>query len=215
MALFRSAIWSQRLIPVTMAPEPAEFDERVRQPGEGFRLSASFPIVWRGHEYWRRAIPNLRSAHHGVCTYSAVWIPNSSGGSSVDHYHPLQLRPDLAYEWTNYRFASQLVNAKKGVATGLLDPFDIGQGWFALVFPSLLVVEGPNLPAKDRHRFEHTVDKLGLNDERLLQDRLHWLEQYCAVGAPISFLERHAPFIAAELIRQDLLGSIQAMMSFP
>jgi hypothetical protein len=158
-------------------------------------------------------LTNLRSAHNGICNYSAVWIPRS-GGSTVDHYEPLARRHDLAYEWSNYRFASQYVNGRKGQSTHLLDPFDIQAEWFALEFPSLLVIQGSQLPLEIADRFRRTVERLGLNDEKLIQDRLHWLRQYCEGSAPFQFLVRHAPFVAAELQRQNLVQSIAALMSF-
>jgi hypothetical protein len=132
----------------------------------------------------------------------------------VDHFIPRSLRPDLAYEWSNFRFASRDVNARKGAAVNVVDPFEVETGWFALAFPSLLVTEGPIASTVGRARLIHTIDALGLNDERLIDDRAHWLRQFCREGTPLTFLERHAPFIAAELVRQGIVETIAAIMRF-
>ena len=90
------------MIPVTPAPEPADFDRTVRQPGlraiaelvgeapqrrAGRRLpqvadsrnlipAATFP------RYWRAALDDLQAAYDRVCAYLCVRI---STDASVDH----------------------------------------------------------------------------------------------------------------------------------
>jgi hypothetical protein len=61
---------------------------------------------------------------------------------------PVAVRPDLAYEWSNYRLASQKINSYKGKSTAILDPFHIQPGWFVLNFTNLFIEPGSAPPPR-------------------------------------------------------------------
>ena len=64
----------------------------------------------------------------------------------VDHFYPKSVRPDMAYEWSNFRLASLKLNCRKREFQDVLDPFTIEPGWFCLSFPSLLFSLGQVSP---------------------------------------------------------------------
>src|SRR6185436_2770195 len=172
------------------------------------------PTTWRNREYWTAAIPDLRAAYNATCCYSAEWIPPLTGNSSVDHFHPRSVRPDLAYEWSNFRLAAARLNARKGATEGILDPFTIGDEWFAIDFPSLLVRAGSALPPQFRAAFDLTVATLRLNDEISVESRMRWLRAYCEYRMTFDYLMESAPFLARELQRQGLIDDIRELMGF-
>lgn len=201
------------MIPVAKAPEPAAFDAAVRRPGLA-HLSSTQKPNWRKHAYWRRAIPDLAEAYSSICCYSGIRIHDITGFRTVDHFHPKDINPPLAYEWGNLRLACGLLNSRKGKKVGFIDPFDVKDGWFALGFPSLLVIKGPNLPEAVIDSFDFTVKELKLNGEDTVQSRERYVKGLCCGHVTIEFLRSEAPFVAAELERQGLVDSITDVMGY-
>ena len=72
-------------------------------------------------------------------------------------------RWDRVYEWSNYRLACSLMNARKGVAS-VLDPFEIEEGWFALELVDFQVVPGEGLSADVVGAVSETIERLRLSD---------------------------------------------------
>lgn len=202
------------MIPVIPAPEPLGFDAVVRQRGLRFLAKTPAPTTWRNREYWTSAIPDLRAAYNGTCCYSAEWIPPLTGNSSVDHFRPRSTHPLLAYEWSNFRLAAARLNARKGATEGILDPFTIGDEWFAIDFPSLLVRAGNALPPQLSAAFDLTVKTLRLNDEISVESRMRWLRAYCEGRVTFDYLMDSAPFLGRELQRQGLIIDIREIMGF-
>jgi hypothetical protein len=57
---------------------------------------------------------------------------------SVDHFRSWDNYPDLAYEWTNLRFAAEWMNKSKQTADdAVLDPYEVKAGWFEITLPDL------------------------------------------------------------------------------
>ena len=154
----------------------------------------------------------MREAYKGICAYSAQWISPVTGGHSIDHFVPKALRPDLAYEWSNFRYASFKFNRRKDTHT-ILDPFQIKPDWFVLDFPSLLVKANSALSPDQKETVYHTIGVLKLNtDDKCVEDRQIWVEDFCQGDISFTHLEKKAPFIASELQRQDLVEGIVSMM---
>jgi hypothetical protein len=214
MAIFRWESGGAIVIPVTPAAEPATFDAKVRQPGLRFLARGLPPGTWTSATYWRKALPDLRIAYSAICCYSAEWVPSVTGTSSVDHFVPRSSRPDLAYEWSNFRHAAARLNARKGDAEGILDPFGIGVDWFSLDFPSLQVKPGLDLPSERRDDFYRTVAILHLNDETSIASRMRWVKGFCEALFVFAYLKESAPFIAREIERQELMTTLQDVMRF-
>jgi 5-methylcytosine-specific restriction endonuclease McrA len=200
------------MIPVQPQPEPQNFTQRVKSPGIEFLKHTTKPSSkqWDGHEYWRRALPDMRKAYKGICTYSAQWI-SDNGSDSIDHFIAKSSRPDLAYEWENFRYASLKFNSRKGTHI-ILDPFTLMPDWFVLEFPSLLVKPNAELSPRDRVAVQHTIDVLRLNDEGCLDSRRSWIEHFYLGHFPFAHLQDMMPFVAYELRRQDMIDKIADIM---
>src|SRR5882724_4451217 len=121
------------MIPVHAAPEPEDFDNKVRVPGlaalaelvgeptgrtrRGPKRKAVYArreaIRWDSHaslSYWTEALDDLRERYHGRCAYLAIEIPLAVGWATVDHFVPKSHDWRLAYEWSNYRLCAGRVN---------------------------------------------------------------------------------------------------------
>lgn len=191
------------MIPVTQKPEPAGFNAKVRVPGQAFLARVPHPSSdqFKRKQFWKDALPELRAAYDGVCAYSSFWVPSSS---SVDHFHPKSIRPDLAYEWANYRLALDKINGNKADRTDVLDPFTIEAGWFVLDTASLFVKAEPALQANLRAAVEVTISALKLNDDLWVQMRFAIFTDYLNGELPLTNLQRRYPFIALEIRRQGV-----------
>ncbi len=215
------------MIPVTLAPEPADFDAKVRQPGLAAidelvgrepRLKRSGPRRKRVAEteagisastfppLWRAALDDMMTVYEQRCAYLAMFIEHT-GNPTVDHVLPKSLAWDKVYEWTNYRLCTGVVNSKKGDLVGLVDPVESEVGWFALNLATYRVVRGERAPAPLREKVDATLPLLNLRD--CCAQRRRYVTDYRLgpgnKGIDLSYLERRAPFIAAELRRQGQL----------
>lgn len=208
------------MIHVELQPEPAPFDRLVRQPGHRFLARHVRPTknLWRSHDYWVRVKGELYAGYNQICAYSSHWIPPDTGSRTCEHFVPKDRHPKLAYEWSNYRLVCGTLNGRKGTR-GVLDPFELKDGWFVIDFPSLLVRPGRSFDLGIARRIQETIDVLGLNDEgTCLMARASWTRDYCCLvreaqaAVAFEFLKRRAPFLAVELQRQGLIESIVAMM---
>ena len=57
---------------------------------------------------------------------------------SVDHFRSWDNYPELAYEWSNLRFAAEWMNKSKQTADdAVLDPYEVKAGWFEITLPDL------------------------------------------------------------------------------
>lgn len=214
------------MIPLVLAPEPADFDEKVRQPG----LAAIDELVGRTPrirrpgprrskvaeteakipaskfpELWRAALDDMMSAYEQRCAYLAMFIEHT-GNPTVDHVIPKSFAWDKVYEWNNYRLCTGIVNSKKGKLLELIDPVDAKNGWFELDLASFRVVRGTS-PATQHAKIDATLPLLNLRD--CCRQRERYVEDYRLgpgnKGIDLAYLERRAPFIASELRRQGQL----------
>jgi hypothetical protein len=205
------------MIPVIPQPEPPNFDEVVRQKGLRFlrKFTTTKPTTsqWKEHAYWNKLQVEFYNAYRGICAYSAHWVPRSDN-PNIDHYIPKFARPDLAYEWSNYRLACPFINGCKADFQDVLDPFTIQENWFTLDFPTLLVKPDSTLDEQKFAEIEYTIRRLKLNDDKFLDVRSNWLQGYCTGEASFNCLKRNAPFIASELERQGLIEEIKVIMKY-
>ncbi len=195
------------MIPVDPQPEPVNFTYRVQKPGREFLKSVSQPTSkqWKGKEYWRRVLPDMRSDYNSICAYCALWIPYGTGRHSIDHFIPKSVEPSLAYEWSNFRYVSARFNSRKGTRS-ILDPFQLNEGWFILNFFTFLIKPNPTLTAGQQKLVRDTIDVLKLNiDEDLVTERQTWIEEFWAGEMTFEHLKKKAPFIAYELERQNMI----------
>ncbi|MBI4748618.1 MAG: hypothetical protein HY774_09010 [Acidobacteria bacterium] len=190
------------MIPVQPQPEPPEFHQRVRVPGQDFLMTNPSPKQddWDGKEHWRRAIPDLRIAYRGICAYSSLRILPIEV-ATVDHFVPRKTHPHLAYEWSNFRLARHRINSKKGEFT-VLDPFTIGDDWFVLDFSTFMVHPNNNLTEVQMGQIRETIQRLDLNHQDYVEMRAEW---YTEFKNNLQALERYSPFIAYEMRRQEIV----------
>lgn len=213
MDILRGVIWSVALIPVALAPEPGDFNTKVREPGVAFLQSNPTPTgrAWRGHEYWRGVIGDLLDAYKNICSYSGSWTKRSRPGgstaiedSSVDHFVPRSKSPSQAYEWDNFRLSRARLNNRKSNHDDVLDPFVLPSGWFTIDFRSFLVVPNRELPDPSKADVQATIDRLELNsDDDYVLERFSVVRGYCLGIVTPDILDARWPFIASEMHAQD------------
>lgn len=180
-------------------PEPPTFDQKARKPGR--QWLQDHPDARRPRDYWTPFKPDLADGFHDLCGYSAMWIPNGT----VDHYLSFRAERRLAYEWDNYRYAAGWVNSSKQNADDLvLDPYEVQDGWFEVLLPSLQLTVTDATPPELRARAEFTVERLHLReDERILRQRREWYRMYQEGELSLRALRRKAPLIARAVERHQ------------
>jgi hypothetical protein len=214
------------MIPVAPAAEPTDFDSKVRQRGLDAvsEMVGDTPSVKRPGSkrpniavsrseippdkfppYWRDALPDMLASYQRLCAYLALYIEYGTGSPSVDHVVPKSKAWDKVYEWSNYRLACALVNARKRAVELALDPFEIDEGLFALEFVELQVAVGPGARGDVVAKVQASVERLGLNMAECCKARREYVESYEGDHIDLSYLARRAPFIAQELRRQGRL----------
>jgi uncharacterized protein (TIGR02646 family) len=162
---------------------------------------------WKGHEYWRSALPDLTKAHNSVCAYCAQWISKPTGTPTVDHYIPVSVNPNLAYEWSNFRLACLALNTRKRDYRDVIDPFQLIEDWFRLDFDTFMIKPNPDLSDDQKKQICATLKRLKLNeDEAFIISRQEWFRWYDKGEITFPHLEKKAPFIAREMKRQGLVS---------
>jgi hypothetical protein len=185
------------VIPVARPDEPKQFDGEVRRPG---RVWLEKKREGRPPDYWRRAQPALQAGFLSRCGYSAML--DRSG--TVDHFIAQDLDPELLYEWHNLRYASQWLNSSKQAAEGVLDPYEVGEGWFEVELPSLQLVATDRVPPDKRELVEATLQRLPIrDDERVIRQRRAWLDAYERKLVTLDGLREFAPLIAAAVEKRE------------
>lgn len=159
--------------------------------------SSEFPV------YWTEALDDLMEAYGHVCAYSCFRIHPVTGSRSVDHMAPKSRAWDRVYEWTNYRLACSLLNARKREFDDVLDPFEVRNGWFVIDLVGFQVLPSRSLGASTRAQVQDTIDRLGLDDFRSSRERD--AENYWAGKVSFEVLMEESPFVAMELRRQNRL----------
>lgn len=191
--------------PKVLNPEPDGFDEKCRK--KGAQWLATNPKATRKtkrpKDFWSPFRPKLADAFNNLCAYGAMYEPNGT----VDHFKPVDADESLAYEWTNYRFASGWINSSKNKRPNVLDAFQVKAGWFEVLLPSLqLVAVKQNIPARLHELVDQTLKDLHLgNDERIVRQRRRWLQMYEEGKLSLDGLREMAPLIAAAVMKRDAI----------
>lgn len=199
------------MIPVVPQPEPEEFDKTVRQKGmrwlrkHNIDLTAPLPSKTKLPDYWRDCLDELHTRYGGVCAWLAVFFEPSMGGGAVEHFLPKSLRPDRAYEWSNYRFACSRINSCKGTRTDILDPFEVGEDWFYLTCETGHIYPNPSLDEETRLKIQNTIDRLKLDAYEHKKMRARHFQDFCTGQVTAVYLKRKSPFVWKEAKRQGLL----------
>jgi hypothetical protein len=193
------------MIHVFPPPEPPNFDQQTRQPGQrwlhkNLDSNGQLPKTKRPPAKWTRFKSHLAASFRNCCGYSAMYEPVGT----VDHYLCCENHPKLAYEWSNYRYASGWINSSKGLLDNqVLDPFEVQDEWFEILLPSLQLVLTDAVPAAERERAEFTLIRLHLrDDERVIRQRRQWYQMYLEEKISLAALTDVAPLIARAIRKQ-------------
>lgn len=127
---------------------------------------------------------------------------------SVDHFRSWKAirasEPRLAFEWSNFRFAAQWINAVKQDSDDVLDPFEVEDDWFEISLPSLQLVATDRIPQPMRAKAEVTLVRLRLrDDERVISQRRAWLRLHESGDLSLEGLRQKAPLIARAVEKRD------------
>ncbi len=143
------------MIPFTPQAEPTresanfDFNREVRQKGSAWlQKTPDARTKDRPPPYWSKCLPHLRRAFRGLCGYAAMKVESKG---TVDHFRSWAktkgAEPGLAYEWTNYRFCSAALNARKNkFDEDMLDPFEVQGDWFRVSLPDMQLLPTDRIP---------------------------------------------------------------------
>jgi hypothetical protein len=186
------------MIPVAKVPAPKGY-ALVKQRGETWRRAN--PQAKRPKDFWSAHLQYLDDGFAHLCGYAAMLDPT---GGTVDHYLSWKSRPDLAYEWSNFRFVSGVLNSSKRTADdSVLDPYLVGKGWFEILLPSLQLQLTDKVPKAQRAKAQHTLNRLKLGDgEKIVRWRQRYYERYVAGQLDLEGLRTFAPLVAEAVERQ-------------
>jgi hypothetical protein len=189
------------MIRVEQAPEPAEFDRGTRQPGQSWLAENQ---TGRPQDFWSKHLPELQLAFANRCGYRAMW----DDCGTVDHYLSCANHRHLAYEWNNYRYASGSINSgKKNLDERVLDPFEVADEWFEVIFPSFQLVLTDRVPATILEKAQFTLERLKLrNGPKVREARRRFYELYKAGKITIEGLRTFAPQVAKAVEQAQALG---------
>ncbi|MGB2985322.1 MAG: hypothetical protein WBE26_05515 [Phycisphaerae bacterium] len=207
------------MIPVKRQPEPSDFNRLVRDPGKNHLRASPTPTpepkYVRKKRLWEKVAGHLHAAYSEICAYSCHRIALVTGFRTVEHFIPIRVDPQKAYEWDNYRLVCGRLNGLKGAHQDVLDPFELDDNVFALDFPSLLVKPGSGLRSQLEADVRATIKRLKLNDnETCIHERERRVRDYCTGEISFNHLRKEAPFIAHELERQGLVRKIMNIMGY-
>ncbi len=199
------------MVPETLKLEPPSFNGRVRIPGQnhlqtkGINISVPLPSGTKITSYWTRSLDDLYEEYNGVCAYLAVHFERIMGGATVDHYLPKALRPDLAYEWSNYRLCSSIMNSRKNDYLDVIDPFSMQDNWFFLELTTGRIYPNAALDDIKKNAASLTITRLRLDGGVSRKLRTNYWDDYINGDISRDYLRRKAPFVWFEADRQDLL----------
>lgn len=187
------------MIRVPRVPEPLNFGEAVKVRGNAW-LAAN-PTRSRPPPLWLDHVGALASGFRDRCGYGAMYVPTDG---TVDHYLGIRDHRQLSYEWANYRYVSASMNAsKKNADHTVLDPYEVAEGWFEVILPSLQLCVTNRLPSNLKAKAEFTLKRLKLRDgEKVLRQRQAWYRMYREGKLTLEGLDEVAPLIADAVRRE-------------
>jgi hypothetical protein len=194
------------MIEVTPPPEPADFNEICRGPGN--KILAKTPPV--PHDkldgLWTPFTIPLAKGFNHRCGWLAMRIVKGE----VDHYMSKSKDANryLVYEWSNYRYIESTINKYKRTRDDrVLDPFDIESGWFKVILPSFQLIRTDAVPVDEIVRAKYTLEKLHLIDEEwIIDERQRWYADYYHQECTLSYLETNAPLVATAVRDWEATG---------
>lgn len=198
------------MIPVTLQPEPADFDTEVRLRGQawlgekGIDPNAAPPKASNLPNYWSRSNKQLWEAYSGVCAYLAIFFEWSTGTASTDHFIAKSKNAGDAYEWSNYRLSCLGPNRNKNKFDDVLDPIGLAPNTFVINFASGKIAPNPALSLVQKAAARKTIRRLKLDSPENNKMRTQHYQDYLVGDCSLNFLQRKSPFVHAEIVRLRL-----------
>lgn len=198
------------MIPVSLQPEPVDFDVKVRQKGlawlanKGIALAAAPPKASALPNYWSPSNKQLWNAYSGVCAYLAIYFEWATGASSTDHFVAKSKHAGDAYEWDNYRLSCLGANRNKNKFDDVLDPIGLAHDNFVLNLATGGIKPSSHLSLADKVAARKTIVRLKLDSAEHKQMRARHYSQYLQ-HRHLDTLKFYSPFVWYEANRQGLL----------
>lgn len=187
------------MIPVANPiPEPPTFNAQCRAKGNAWLAKPKNAGKTKGFpsRYWTQFEPELGAGFHFRCGYWAMLIQSGT----VDHFFSkaVPVNRHLVFEWSNYRYVEASVNSlKKNHDDAVLDPFQVGVGWFEVDLPSMQLVCTQRIPAHLRAKADFTLSELQLErGVKVRRNRKRWYDDYKSGKINMTGLEDYAPLVA-------------------
>jgi hypothetical protein len=194
------------MIRVVPPAEPANFDSDCRQPGNAWLAAHPNAPSTQFPNHWRQFIAQLCEGFGKRCGYLAMW--DMSG--TVDHFLSTHTHPNLAYEWSNYRYVAGWVNcSKQAIGQQVLDPFRVRDEWFEIDLRSLHLRLTQAIPRRFRARAAFTLSRLRLDyGPRVIEQRQTYYGLFQTGQMTLGLLEMMAPLLATAVRREWLLNHL-------
>jgi uncharacterized protein (TIGR02646 family) len=196
------------MIPVRRAPEPANFDAEVRQPGNAWLRNNPNAKPSKFEPYWTKCIRDLALAYNHICAYLAIYIHRPLGADSVDHFIPKSnstIGRQKTYEWDNYRLCCIGENRKKNKKILPIDPFTMQPESFFIDFSDGRIYVNPSiLPKSYRKDCDKTIKILKLDEQDCRDMRKGYFDLYAHGHVDPVYMQSRAPFVWQEICRQGL-----------
>ena len=198
------------MIPVDLQDEPANFDERVRQPGlawlaeHGMSLDQAPSDPSKLPNYWTRTNEQLWEAYSGVCAYLSIYFEWVTGAASTDHFIAKSSLAGEAYEWNNFRLSCLAPNRSKNKYDDVIDPVGMAKHTFVINFSSGEISPNPALSAEQKALARKTITRLKLDSHQNDKMRAEHFTSYIQGDFSLDYLSRKSPFVYTEIMRQGL-----------
>ncbi len=182
--------------PVSRVSSPPRFAS-VSERGNEW-LARNPTSTERPPPYWREFNLELGRGFQFLCGYMALWTTDGT----VDHFVSIDEDRSKAYDWDNYRYVAGWVNSSKQnvLSTDILDPYEVEDGWFEILIPTLELVLTSKVPSEKRARAERTLQRLPIGrDGRAIKRRGVYYDEYLKKEISMDELRRRAPLLAAAI----------------
>jgi hypothetical protein len=185
-----------------MPAVPPTFNQRCRDRGRQWLANHPPNGSERLPNYWREFIPDLCRGFGFRCGYLAMLDLNGT----VDHFLSTEKNRHLAYEWSNYRYATGWLNSsKQTLDEEVLDPLAVREEWFEIDLASLHLRLTLAVPARLKDIAAFTIRRLNLDwGRRTIFNREQYYKRYRSGEFPLDYLQQVAPLIATA-VRRDML----------
>lgn len=124
---------------------------------------------------------------------------------TVDHFISWKNDRNQAYEWTNYRFASGVVNSSKQNADAAVwDPLQIEFEWLEIHLPSMIMRVRADAPADKQALLQATLNRLPITDQDDVIDyRAEYYNAYIDGEMTLDWVQRKVPVLANSIRRYE------------